>query len=148
MAIKDPGIPDDYRFAASVNRFDDPSRIMQAPVVDLTSDKPFPNVHGERVFLVKFQIALNVGTHMTMYDRHRSFQTYLSRDSAPAVFADLLAEMQGPRGGYGGIKVCAQYFECLSWMLKVSQMYRYVKRVSDTELSVCLDRQPKELIMW
>ncbi|KZT64969.1 hypothetical protein DAEQUDRAFT_565796 [Daedalea quercina L-15889] len=91
-----------------------------------------PNVHGARLFLVKLQVSLGgTPTSIMVYDRQRSVQGYFMRRDSPEVFGEMLQEMQGPRGGYGGVK-----------------MFRWAKRVSDWELSVCLDREPQTEIKW
>ena len=66
-----------------------------------------------------------------IYDRKRSFDFYFLRKDIPAVFADFYAEMCGPHGGYGGLK-----------------MYRWAKRTGDWELKVCLDRAPTTDTRW
>ena len=52
-------------------------------------------------------------------------QAFVHQDDDAAAFAELVKEMEGPRGGHGGLK-----------------MYRRARRVGDWELSVCLDRTP------
>ncbi len=70
--------------------------------------------------------------NLAVYDRQRSFsQVYVVRADGPAAFADLVAEMAGPRGGFGGLK-----------------MYRWAKRTGDWELSICVDRKPETDIKW
>ena len=92
-----------------------------------------PDVWGDRLFLIKFQIGLGsaVPPYMMMYDRKRSFQVFTVPQDGAAPFAELLADMRGPRGGYGGIK-----------------MYRWARRTGDWEFSVCVDREPQTDTKW
>lgn len=61
---------------------------------------------------------------MQFYDRQRSVECYILASSNEVVFSQLQREMEA-RQGYSGIK-----------------MYRYAKRVSEWELSICVDRAP------
>jgi hypothetical protein len=140
------GLPG-MNIASNLNRFENPAE-KKSRMVDLTSDAPFPNIHGDKPFLVKFQTMLGANSHMMMYDRQRSFQTFFNQRSDPAVFRDFLSEAQGPRGGYEGLKACTSAYIFMTCSADGSQMYRYVKRVDDTSLSVCLDRQPRDNILW
>lgn len=91
-----------------------------------------PNPHGNRVFLVKLQASLgNTPSSIMVYDRQRSVDAYFLLNDNHEVFIEILQEMRGPRGGYGGVK-----------------MYRWVKRVSDWELSICMDKEPQTEIKW
>ncbi|PCH36759.1 hypothetical protein WOLCODRAFT_140570 [Wolfiporia cocos MD-104 SS10] len=103
--------------------------------VSTPSDRAAPpkNVHGSNVFLVKIQVALMTGRpqEMMVYDRQKSVHVFFTALGAPAYFEELLAEMRGPRGGYDGLK-----------------MYRWARRVSDWELSVCVDKEPQTEIKW
>ncbi|TFY69765.1 hypothetical protein EVJ58_g251 [Rhodofomes roseus] len=88
-----------------------------------------PNPHGSRLFLVKLQASLGgTPSSIMVYDRQRSIDVYIHD---PEVFDDMLREMRGPRGGYGGVK-----------------MYRWAKRISDWELSICMDKEPQTEIKW
>lgn len=49
--------------------------------IDLTSDAPFPNIHEDKPFLVKFQMLLGANSHIIMYDRQRNFQTFFNQRS-------------------------------------------------------------------
>ncbi len=92
-----------------------------------------PSVWGDKLFLVKIQISLGeeLPVHTMVYDMKRSFQVFLARKDDPALFMDMHAEMLGPRGGYGGIK-----------------MYRWAKTAADWQLNICLDREPRKEIKW
>jgi hypothetical protein len=119
-------------------------------------DPPPPNVHGDKVFLIKFQVQISsiqpngaLGPpldNMMLYDRQRTIEAYLVRKTSPSDFDAFLAEMRGLRKGYGGVKVrnSCTYLALAQYL----QMYRYARRVGDHELSVCLDREPKETIKW
>ncbi|OSD02564.1 hypothetical protein PYCCODRAFT_1389695 [Trametes coccinea BRFM310] len=101
---------------------------------DPSKAEPFPNVHGDKPFLIKMQVGLTGPARDTfmVYDRQRSFGTvFIARMDDPQMFAELLSEMMGSRGGYGGVK-----------------MYRWAKRMGDWELGVCIDRQPEGEIKW
>ncbi|KAL4244338.1 MYND-type zinc finger protein samB [Abortiporus biennis] len=99
---------------------------------------PPPNIHGEKIFLVKIQRSTDVvnpldAQNMYIYDRQRSCEFYFLRDNDnEGTFMEILNVMLGPKGGpYDGLK-----------------MYRWAKRTGDLELSICLDREPKETIKW
>ncbi|KAI8996668.1 hypothetical protein BD414DRAFT_434731 [Trametes punicea] len=122
--------------AALINRFTNmtrPEDVLSA-VSPGDPSVPFPNVHGERLFLVKMQVGLAGAARDTImvYDQQRSFgNVYVAREDGPALFSDLVGEMAGPRGGYGGVK-----------------MYRWANRTGDRELSVCVDRRPETVTKW
>ncbi|TBU39347.1 hypothetical protein BD309DRAFT_1083464 [Dichomitus squalens] len=106
----------------------------QRSIRKLDGSNPPPNTYDDKPFLVKFQVALvlaGLPAHMMMYDRKRTFQAFFYLEDDAWVYADFVREMEGPRGGYGGIK-----------------MYRWAKRVSEWELSVCLDREPGTDTKW
>ncbi|KAI0634536.1 hypothetical protein C8Q77DRAFT_1157348 [Trametes polyzona] len=110
-------------YTSFINRFTDMSRpqYQTAPTHPTT---PYPNVHGDRAFLVKLQVGLaGPGRdNIMVYDRKRSFgQVWIARDDDLAAFADLVAEMASPAGGYAGVKI-----------------YRWAKRTGDWELSICV----------
>ena len=92
-----------------------------------------PNDHGDNLFLIKMQVGVGAASpqHMMLYDRKRSFQLWWFRAQDPATFGEFCAEMVGPRGGYGGLK-----------------MYRWAKRTGDWEFSICLDREPLTDTKW
>jgi len=121
-------------YVASVNRYTSPRKAgtVLSPEDRNDSSVP-PNVHDSKVFLIKLQLALlpAVG-HVMIYDRQRTFgQVFFIGATDPQLLQDLTSEMKGPRGGYGGIK-----------------MYRFAKRISDWELSLCLDKEPQSEIKW
>ncbi|KAI0816920.1 hypothetical protein BC628DRAFT_1334034 [Trametes gibbosa] len=125
-------------YAALINRFTGTSHIGDVPInmqpeVGVAS-VPHPNAHGDRPFIVKIQVGLTGPARDTMmiYDRQRSFsEVYVARADDPVTFRDLVAEMTGPRGGYGGVK-----------------MYRWAKRSGDWMLDICVDRRPETDIKW
>lgn len=93
-------------------------------------NEPPPNVWGERAFIVKLQLSLVSDApqpHMMAYDRKRSFQVFLHSEDNPDEFLAVMLEMAGPHGGYQGLK-----------------MYRWARRTSEWELSICLDRVPPQ----
>ncbi|EMD36741.1 hypothetical protein CERSUDRAFT_50971 [Gelatoporia subvermispora B] len=119
-------------FYTSVNRFN----LHQAATDRIRkpdNSTPPPNLHGEKVFLVKLQLGVGgpAGSNLMIYDRQRSCEVYFMRETDPRLFLEFKAEVEGPRRKYGGIK-----------------MYRWAKRISDWELSVCLDREPLNEIKW
>ncbi|KAI0752552.1 hypothetical protein C8Q80DRAFT_460968 [Daedaleopsis nitida] len=97
------------------------------------AETPPPDVWGDKVFLVKMQVPLVAGPpgNMLLYDIKRSFHVYIIRADNPAVFAELYAEMTGPRGGHRGLK-----------------MYRWAKRTGDWQLEICVDREPNVEVKW
>ncbi len=96
-----------------------------------TSEAP-PNMHGDKLFLVKIQAGMGTETTMLIYDRNRTFkEVFFFLEDDPETHAAVLAEIRGPRGGYGGLK-----------------MYRWAKRTGDRQLSICLDRPPTMPIAW
>lgn len=123
-----PGM--EHMFSANINRYTSTTRITDIPTLGPGDPSvPHADVHGPRPFLVKLQLGRD---NLAVYDRQRSFsQVYVVRADGPAAFADLVAEMAGPRGGFGGLK-----------------MYRWAKRVGDWELSICVDRKPETDIKW
>lgn len=70
---------------------------------------------------------------MMIYDRKRSVDGYFVQDDDDVeLFEEFEYEMKmTPRGTPRAVK-----------------MYRYAKRVSDWELSVCLDKLPQTVIRW
>ena len=96
------------------------------------SDQPFPNIHADKLFLIKIQRSLSPGEGtLFIYDRQRSIEVLVMESADQALFERLRAEITGSRGGYKGLK-----------------MYRWAKRTGDFEFSVCLDRMPQEAIKW
>lgn len=126
-----PGL--EHMHMAMVNRFGfngSPTSAIQSPE-DYTVAPP--NVHGSKTFLTKIQIGVAGNTgNMMIYDRQRTFKTvFFVKQTDPKLFEDMKNEMQGPRGGHHGVK-----------------MYRFAKRVSDWELSICMDKEPQTQIKW
>ncbi len=90
------------------------------------------NIHGDKVFLIKIQIGGMGGEgNLLIYDRQRSMQVYFIQSMDREVFKKFREEIEGPRGGYNGLK-----------------MFRWAKRFGDFQLSVCLDRAPQEEVKW
>ncbi|PSR74746.1 hypothetical protein PHLCEN_2v9625 [Hermanssonia centrifuga] len=120
-------------YATHVNRFSSLTSLPKTTTPSsFSSSSPPPNVHGEKLFLVKMQISIIASEgNLLIYDRQRSMQVYFLQTTDPALFALFKEEMDGPRGGYMGMK-----------------MYRWAKRTGDFQLSVCLDREPGEEIKW
>jgi hypothetical protein len=105
-----------YMSLATINRFDSSNDLptnQRIVNMDMESeDTPWPNVHGDKVFLIKLQVQLSqdgVSMHapdnMMIYDRQRSLHGYFVRAQAPDVFKEVKAEIRGPRGGHHGLKV-------------------------------------------
>ncbi|KAJ3542900.1 hypothetical protein NM688_g5923 [Phlebia brevispora] len=113
-----------HPYMAHLNRFNSSRR----DKITRAADAPPNNIHEDKSFLIKIQIG---GPTMLIYDRQRSFQVHILQKDGPEVFRQLSTEMQGPRGGFMGMK-----------------MYRWAKRTGDFELSICLDRAPQETIQW
>ncbi len=128
-----PGM--EHLYAVSFNRYGTTGGRLKRPDASpqVFAKTAPPNVWGDKLFLVKIQSSLGeeLPVHMMVYDMKRSFQVFLAREDDPALFMDMHAEMVGPRGGYGGIK-----------------MYRWAKRVGDWQLNICLDREPRTEIKW
>lgn len=125
-------------FVATVNKYSTPSNI-QSTAAGLSDDPKAvakiapPNIWGDKLFLLKFQTSLTQGVppYMMIYDMKRSFQVFFVPEDDPALFTELMREMTGPRGGYGGVK-----------------MYRWAKRTGDWQFEVCVDREPKTVTKW
>ena len=101
---------------------------------DAKSPKPvsgtLKNVHGEKPFLVKIQVAGFDGPSMLIYDRQRSFQaTYLRSDSEDPQGFQRLADVV--HKGIMGLKA-----------------YRWAKFVDGERLSVCVDVEPRDDVQW
>lgn len=111
-------------FTSTINRLDSLSEVASAPTVEANGSAAPPNAHGSDPFLIKLQLAGYDGTSMMVYDRQRSFTVHIVRDTDPALFKRLADVVHA---GYMGMKT-----------------YRWAKRVSDWELRICLDRDPKE----
>ncbi|KAL1741784.1 hypothetical protein HDZ31DRAFT_66589 [Schizophyllum fasciatum] len=98
------------------------------------SDKnePPPNVHGDKLFLVKVQRPLipdsSPNAMMMVYDRSRTFEGYIIRRDNPGVYEEAMAQMPER-----------------TQKLKI---YRWAKRVDGWKLSICLDREPEQVPQW
>ncbi|GLB41474.1 hypothetical protein LshimejAT787_1000740 [Lyophyllum shimeji] len=111
-----------YRFV--LNRFDS-MHDMQSKIEQTDPNTPPPNIHGDKAFLVKFQISLTEtgsNTHMLLYDRQKSFQVYWKKAADPKVFAE------GEKAMGDRLKI-----------------YRWARRVGDFQLAVIpLDSDDRE----
>ncbi|KAI0356850.1 hypothetical protein OH77DRAFT_1477050 [Trametes cingulata] len=129
-----PGL-EGLRYSSTINQYTNLTRMMDDHQTTTLQDteRPYPNAHGDNPFVVKLQVGLGGRpTHMMVYDRQRSFNSvYVTIGDNPREFAELVAEMEGPRGGFGGLK-----------------MYRWAKRTGDWELSICVDRPPQGDVRW
>jgi hypothetical protein len=94
---------------------------------------PPPNIHGDKVFMIKLQVAVNSGggipPNILIYDRQKSFQVYLMAEDDADAFRE--AALAIKMTGWNGLK-----------------MYRWAKRTGDFELSVCFDRAPEKDPKW
>ncbi|KAI5835664.1 hypothetical protein K523DRAFT_260382 [Schizophyllum commune Tattone D] len=97
-------------------------------------DEPTPassNQHNEHAFLVKIQRPASLTRNddlsgLLVYDRGRTFQGYITIRENPEGYREVMKEM-----GDGRLKV-----------------YRWAKRVGDSELNLCLDREPLTVPQW
>ena len=86
---------------------------------------PPPDIHNGQIFLAKFQMSLGTATNAMIYDRQRSFQLFWFRATNPELF-DQARTMMG----------------------SIPKFYRWVRRVGDYEMEVCLDRAPQSDPLW
>lgn len=126
----------DGHYWYNLNKLDDPIKLMDKPYSYVPENQPPPNIHGNKLFAVKLQLGQltpPTGPQMMVYDRRRSFLGYIMRNiGQEAAFDQLKTEMQSPRGGHPtGLK-----------------MYRWAKRVSDWELSICVDKPLDQSFKW
>lgn len=126
----------DGKYIYNLNRLDDPSKLINKTFPHVPGDQPPPNIHGNKLFALKLQIGQQTpanGPEMMVYDRRRSCQGYISRKvGQEAAFDQLKMEMESARGGHPmGLK-----------------MYRWAKRVSDWELSICVDKSLDQSLKW
>lgn len=119
-------------YTAKWNKFNSPADVMATVAQEVDPSAVLPNPHGNRLFLVKLQAPLTGRfASIMVYDRQRSIQGYFMLADNPQVYPEMLREMRGPRGGHGGVK-----------------MYRWAKRSSDWELSICMDKEPQADMKW
>ena len=121
------------RYMTNINKFSSDLSGRSTMTRELKDTDPAPpDVWGDKVFMIKFQVPATFGEpdHIMIYDRKRSFRVFVLRKNNPA-FGDFYAEMLSPRGGFQGLK-----------------MYRWAKRTGEWGLSVCLDRQPQTDTQW
>lgn len=111
---------------AVINRFD---TIHDAhSKIEAGGNGPPANIHGNKTFLVKFQVSLRQfgdDSSMLIYDRQKSFQAYWKKREDRAVF------IEGQKAMADGLKI-----------------YRWARRVDDYQLSVCFDRAPEKDPVW
>ncbi|KZP18786.1 hypothetical protein FIBSPDRAFT_933202 [Athelia psychrophila] len=99
-------------------------------VVAPGDNTPPPDIHGDKLFMVKVQELVNSGPpNVYIYDRQRSFQVYMLESGEPEAFGEAMKAMKAPHP-------------------MAVKMYRWAKRVGDFELSVCFDRQPETIPLW
>ena len=118
-------------YAARINRFSTAHDMSAAAPRRLDPDEVPVNIHGERLFLVKIALRRDAQSSFSIYDRQNSLDVHFLQTENLELFDEIGREMQGPRGKYGGAK-----------------MYRWARRISDWELSVCVDKEPQTDIKW
>lgn len=125
-------------FSTIMNRYDSPREQSLRTTVQSDADGPPPNIHSNKIFLVKMQSSLTLTSdadaQMLIYDRQRSFQAYWKKYGGSSGHDDFEVYRKAEReiaGGWQGIK-----------------MYRWARRVGDYELSVCFDRAPGTDPVW
>ncbi|KAJ3530229.1 hypothetical protein NMY22_g8661 [Coprinellus aureogranulatus] len=87
-----------------------------------------PNIHGNKAFLIKFQVPGMGGgrpDHVMMYDRKRSFTIFWKRSSDPEAFAVGERAMDG-----------------------YPKMYRWAMRTGPRTMKICFDRPPRDTPPW
>jgi hypothetical protein len=121
-----------------MNRFDSPQHLdVKSGIGGPDDTDPPPNIHGDKVFMVKMQAALdaagnnsvNMPQHIFIYDRQKSFQVYMMPVDDELAFAEAAIAIR--MTGWKGLK-----------------MYRWAKRTGDFELTVCFDRAPENDPQW
>lgn len=112
-----------------VNRFSSGPENITTRAAD--ENAPPPNIHGDKMFLVKIQKGITHRGNLLIYDRQRSFQVWSIESSNPQLYRRIEEEMQRSNPEYLGFK-----------------MYRWAKRTGELELIVCVDREPMEEIKW
>lgn len=117
-------------YAARINRFSS-GRDLRAAPRRLDPNEIPANMHGERLFLVKITLRQDTQDSFSIYDRQNSIDIHFLKSEDHALFDEMRFEAQGPRGNYGGLK-----------------MYRWARRISDWELSLCVDKEPQTNIKW
>ncbi|KAJ4471599.1 hypothetical protein J3R30DRAFT_3527059 [Lentinula aciculospora] len=130
--------PTEMRLAAAMGKklFMATWNNMARPTMDNTNIKSYedenplpPNIHSLNPFLIKMQRGLTSAMPPIMiYDRTRSIEAYLCRDIDLEGYDKTMAQMHT---GQRGLKI-----------------YRWVKRIGDDKLSVCLNRAPPKDPQW
>jgi hypothetical protein len=122
--IKLDDLPHYAMHRTMINRLD----TLSAPSrtgTSLKNEGPPKDVHNGKIFLAKFQLSLGGDPHMMIYDRQRSFQLLWMRKSDSRLFDQAAAIM-------------ADRFK----------FYKWVRRVGDSKMDVCLDRAPQTDPVW
>ncbi|KAG6899185.1 hypothetical protein C0993_012554 [Termitomyces sp. T159_Od127] len=122
--------PHGYTHRAVINRFDTVQEIRAQMIESPENLKnaPSPNIHGDKAFLVKFQISLSqsgMDSSMLLYDRQKSFQVTWLKAQDTEVFRE------GEKAMGGRLKI-----------------YRWARRVDDYHLTVCFDKAPETDPAW
>ena len=125
-------MPGMYQFI--MNRFDSPKRMdVETGTGSPNVTDPPSDIHADKVFMVKLQIAVNTGSgipkSILIYDRQKSFQVYLMANDDANAFGEAASAIKTT--GWKGLK-----------------MYRWAKRTGDFQLSVCFDRAPEKDPQW
>ncbi|KZS94839.1 hypothetical protein SISNIDRAFT_452975 [Sistotremastrum niveocremeum HHB9708] len=115
-------------YSANINRYtrsDGEELVAENHAPLSVNSPPPPNVHANRPFVLKIQ---SNPVSIRIYDRRRSVDLFLMIYNDPINFKKLC---EATSTGFRGIKC-----------------YRWAKRVSDWELSICLDRKLAEDPKW
>ncbi|KAF8159209.1 hypothetical protein B0H34DRAFT_655410 [Crassisporium funariophilum] len=112
----------------TINRLDSVHDV-KSRIQELGVDAPPPpDIHHDKIFLVKFQISLFLfkdEAHMLIYDRQKSFEAFWRRKDQRDLFDEAEEELKDDL-----------------------KMYRWARRVGDYQLSVCLNRSPAQNPAW
>ncbi|KZT37708.1 hypothetical protein SISSUDRAFT_1129421 [Sistotremastrum suecicum HHB10207 ss-3] len=116
-----------FRVSGSYIQFNRYTRADETPVIEqVERGAPAPpNIHADRPFVIKIQVNANSAR---IYDRRRSFDLYLSLKNDPVNYQRMCALAST---GFRGLKC-----------------YRWAKRVSDFDFSICFDRSLPEDPQW
>lgn len=121
--------PFGYMHRAVINRFDSIHDIRAQRIESPEDQATTPqNIHGDKAFLVKFQISLSqsgMNSTMLLYDRQKSFHVDWLKSEDTEVFQE-------------GEKA-------MGHRLKI---YRWARRVGDYQLAVCFDKAPETDPVW
>ena len=114
----------------------------KTPDSDESHTKPPLNTHDSKPFIIKIQRGMNGMVPMLVYDRKREFQVTISRNGQPSS----PTTTNDPSGDDSNEEYAVAY-DKLDSEIQVNgfmgaKIYRFAKRISDWEISVCLDRGP------